>query len=36
MMTGQDYWYAWAIIVAWAALCTLGAFYIETRTQRQR
>src|SRR5262249_54877298 len=29
-MTGHDYWYAWAIIVAWSGLCTLAAFYIDS------
>jgi hypothetical protein len=33
-MTGQDYWYAWAIIVSWSALCLLAAGYIETLERR--
>jgi hypothetical protein len=33
-MTGQDYLFAWAVVVAWTVFCIGAALYIETLTRR--
>jgi hypothetical protein len=33
-MTGQDYLFAWGVILAWIVICIAGALYIETLKQR--
>jgi hypothetical protein len=33
-MTGQDYLFAWGVILAWIVICIAGALYMHSLTPR--